>query len=672
MRTETLLRSIFPAFVPALALTLTGCGVVPQVPTATEAMMPVTGSVYGGQQPVTGAVISLYLAGTTGYGSAPTLLSTTVTATDGSFTLPVHGVCPTPDSLVYIQAKGGNPGIVGAVNTAIAEIAILGNCSTVTSSRFVVINEASTIAAAYALAPFVSFTAALTNIGTSASNITGLNNAAGPAGTLVNQLGGVNLSSATAGLVLPTNVVNTLADVLSACVNSSGPASTSCTTLFSATTVGGVAPLDTLQAAFNIALHPATNVATLLGLVAPAAPFQPAIATATLPNDLTLAIGYNGGGIAARGVNSIAIDATGNAWVSDYYTNANGTVSGLIEVTPTGQYPGGPTGFGNGQLGPMNNLAIDQAGLIWVTVNSGAPMITAVNPNGSIAQSFPNALSPNGIAIDNFMNVWYSAGGNPYNQTNEIKYLGNNTYSAMPGFTDATRFGVDVCIAGGFVYTVSIGAPGEPASLTQNYIPNVSGLVIPKASVAPDGGNAGLEGCAVDNAGNIWLSDAGNINRVEVYTPALALLKTFVINAPIYPQELALDGLGNVFIATFVPQGFSSFNASNSNPATLVEFTNTGTLVSPTIGYLPTTGQASTINPGLAGLTSQVIAPGGVAIDASGNVWMSGNDGQSVPSTGNVNTGNLPAYVTEIIGIAAPVVTPKSVALTSGKIMTRP
>lgn len=671
MRTRLLFHSALSALVPVLALTLSGCGVVPQVPTSTEAMVPITGSVHGGQQPVAGAVVTLYVAGATGYGSAPTALSTTATLADGSFQLPAHAPCPTPDRLIYLQAVGGNPGLPG-VNTTINEIAILGNCSTATSSRFVIVNEATTIAAAYALAPFVSFSGPLTNIGTSASNILGLNNAAAPAQTLVNDLGGVNASNPAAGLVLPTRVVGTLADVLAACVNSSGATSSSCTTLFSATTVNGVAPVDTLQAAFNIALHPGANVSMLFGLVTPSAPFQPTIAATTPPNDFSLAIGYNGGGIAARGVNAVAIDATGNAWVTDYYTNTAGTVTGLIEITPTGQYPGGATGFGNGQLGPMNNLAIDQVGSIWVAVNGGAPAIVQVAPNGSVAQTFPNAVSPNGIAIDSAMNVWYSAGGNPYNVTNEIKYQGNSTYTAVTGFTDATHFGVDVCIAGGYVYTVSIGNTSESAYVTQFNAAGNAGSIGTTASVAPDSGFAGLAGCAVDQAGNVWLNDYGNFNGVRVYSPALTLLKSFAIAGRIYPQEVALDGLGNVFVATYIPQGNTSYSTGTSNPASLVEFTNSGTLVSPAIGYIPTTGQSSTFYTGLEGLTSQVIAPGGVAIDASGNVWLSGNDGQSVPSTGNVNTGNLPAYVTEVIGIAAPVVTPKSVALTTGRITTRP
>jgi len=529
----------------------------------------------------------------------------------------------------------------------------------------------TTIAAAYALAPFASVSAGGTGIGTSSTNLTGLNNAFGPANNLVPYTtGNANASTALTGMVLPTQLLNTLANILSSCVNSTALTPTACSTLFTDTTVGGVTPTNTFQAALNIALHPSANVSGTTGLYSLAStnpPFQPAMTSATAPNDFTLAIGYNGGGIAPQGVNSIAIDASGNAWVTDFFTNSASTTSGLIEITPTGTFPGGATGFANAALGPMNDIAIDENGIIWLDVNSGSPSITGITSSGSVYESFSSAISPNGIAIDAAGDIWYSSGGNNNNGTYEFKYNGGGNYTYNATFAAIDHFEVDVCITPGYVYTISYGNNNESSSFTQYNVATATAT-----GVTPDGGNGGLSGCAVDGSGNLWLADFGNFDGIEVYSPSLSLSKSFAINTPVYPQELALDGLGNVFVATVVPPGTASYNAGTTNPASLIEFTSTGTLVSPAAGYFPSTGQSNSGNTGLIGLTSQVIAPGGVAIDASGNVWLSGNDGQSVPSSGNVNNGNLPAYVTEIIGIAAPVVTPKSVALNQGKITTRP
>lgn len=661
-------RSVaIPAALSALLITFTGCGFGTQVTATADPQGVVSGIVFGGQQPIAGATVNLVLAGTSGYGSTPQVIATTTTGADGSYTLPAHSACSVPDSLVYVQAVSGNAGTDTGINSAIDLVSIPGKCSSANSSAKVSVNEATTIAAAYVLAPFAKVTAAGTGIGTSSTNITGLNNAIGPANTLVSSVtGAVNQSSTSAGLVLPTTLINTLADILAACTNSGSSASANCNTLLTATTVNGVRPLDTFQAALNIALHPASSTSALFGLASASGPFQPTVPTATPPSDFTVAIGYNGGGIAPHGVNAVAIDASGNAWVTDYFTNSASTLTGLIEITPTAQYPGGTTGFGNGTLYSLNNLAIDQQGIIWVT-NTGNNAITGLTSSGSIYTSVANTPNDNGIAIDSLGDIWWSGAGNTYNNISEIVNVGGGNYAAGSTFTAIDHFGVDVCTTPGYIYGISYGSTSEPSSFTQYNLTTMA-----TNGVTPDSGDAGLSGCAVDNAGNLWLPDSGNFNGVEVYTQALNLLESFQITAPVYPQEIALDGLGNVFVATYVPQGTASYNSATANPASLVEFTAAGALVSPSFGYLPTSGQQNTSGTGLIGLTSEFIAPGGVAIDASGNVWLSGNDGQSVPSSGNVNTGNLPAYVTEVIGIAAPVVTPKSIALTHNTIATRP
>ena len=77
---------------------------------------------------------------------------------------------------------------------------------------------------------------------------------------------------------------------------------------------------------------------------------------------------------------------------------------------------------------------------------------------------------------------------------------------------------------------------------------------------------------------------------------------------------------------------------ANSN-GTISALSNTGTALSPATGYMATTG-----------------IPGGIAIDVSGNVWMT-------DSTNNT--------VTEVLGAAAPVA-PLAASLTAGSPATRP
>jgi hypothetical protein len=629
--------------ISALILPLTGCGVGPLASPAVEPMAAVSGTVFGGIAPIVGANISLMAAGITGYGSAPTVLSSTTTGPNGSFTLPTH-TCATPDSLVYIQATGGNPGSFAA-NSAINLIAIIGNCSAATSSVHVNVNEATTIAAAYALAQFASVTTAHTYIGTSSTNVIGLNNAAGPAATLVNTTTGLaNTTNTTAGLVLPTAVVNSLADALAACTNSTGTSSTACTTLFKATTVNGVPPTDTLQVAFNIALHPASNVSTLLGLVTSTSPFQPTITSTTPPTDLTVAIGYNGSGISTYGAIDVSIDAVGNAWISTF--NTTPTLTGLIEITPTGQYSAGPTGYGTNVLAPSVGLNIDQQGIIWVNSTNGNALI-GFNPNGSVYTNITGVNNPNGQAIDSSGDIWTDAGGNANNTFSEVLKSGTN-YTLQPTITAASHFGTGICINPTTLFETAPGAPGEASAVT---VVNLSTKAV--SSFTPDNGNASISGCSIDHSGNLWLPDNSNFNGVEVWNASGAMLNAYAIKSGVYPQEMAIDGLGNAFISAYISQ---------SIPQTIVELTSTGTLVSPAGGYAPTTGTTNT-NGTYVGLTDIITTdPGGVAIDPSGNLWLSGTNGGTT----------VPTYVTEIVGLAAPVLTPKAVALSNNVIATRP
>jgi hypothetical protein len=116
-------------------------------------------SVHGGQQPVSGSTLQLYAVGTTGDGSPATpLLTQTVTSdANGNFTITGAYTCPSASTLVYVTATGGNPGLSsGTNNAALALMAALGPCGSLGPSTFISMNELTTVAAVWALAPFMS------------------------------------------------------------------------------------------------------------------------------------------------------------------------------------------------------------------------------------------------------------------------------------------------------------------------------------------------------------------------------------------------------------------------------------------------------------------------------------------------------------------------------------
>lgn len=209
----------------------------------------------------------------------------------GGFSFAGNYTC-TAGHQVYVYARGGNSGDDGP-NPAIGLMASLGTCPKTgnfnAAAPFIFVNEVTTVAAAYAMAGIAAdATHAIASPKPTAS--TGIASAA-------------DLASVTTGFAnstLPSrserkvsqSKIHTLANILSACINSSSSTSASCATLFSNARshgASGTAPEETATAAINIASNPRANVAALYGLQPRlAAPFLPALDSAPPDFDLSL------------------------------------------------------------------------------------------------------------------------------------------------------------------------------------------------------------------------------------------------------------------------------------------------------------------------------------------------------------------------------------------------
>ena len=166
-----------------LPFILTGCSLTPTAAPAPDTGPAITGQVHGGQQAISGAQVYLFAANagvftpnTNGYGNASlsllkstgsnvTLDNTVADATygdyyvttdaNGAFSITGDYTCTPSNELVYLVGLGGDasPGIP---NPQIALMAALGPCNTLTSSTFIDVNELTTVAAVYALAPYMT------------------------------------------------------------------------------------------------------------------------------------------------------------------------------------------------------------------------------------------------------------------------------------------------------------------------------------------------------------------------------------------------------------------------------------------------------------------------------------------------------------------------------------
>ncbi len=204
-----------------LSLALTGCTIATTSSPDAASGAAIKGIVHGGQQPIVGAHVYLFAANSTGYGGAGIAASSSnasisllngastgfsdsigayvPTGAGGSFTVTGDYTC-TPNSQVYLYALGGDPG--SGTNSAAGLMAILGNCPATgtfaATTPLVVVNEVSTIAAAYAFAGFATDATHVSSSGTALAQI-GIANAFANSANLYNLSGGPERSGDHAG-----------------------------------------------------------------------------------------------------------------------------------------------------------------------------------------------------------------------------------------------------------------------------------------------------------------------------------------------------------------------------------------------------------------------------------------------------------------------------------------
>src|ERR1019366_2992264 len=244
-----------------------GCAMTSSGP-ADSMISEVSGVVHGGQSAIQGATVTLYVTSTsaTGYGQAATLIGTGSTNASGVFTISPSANttnCPAGQQAYITSAGGYQSGSPALVNTSVLLMAALGNCNTIRSSTFVNINEVTTVAAAYALSGFMKTAASSglfqANVSAPAANIAATGSISAAAGlphaflnaatlasyatgTANSQTANITVGTATINGRVPLAEINSLGDIMQACVNGA-TGNSACTSLFADTpSISGVAP----------------------------------------------------------------------------------------------------------------------------------------------------------------------------------------------------------------------------------------------------------------------------------------------------------------------------------------------------------------------------------------------------------------------------------------------
>jgi hypothetical protein len=148
-------------------------------------------------------------------------------------------------------------------------------------------------------------------------------------------------------------------------------------------------------------------------------------------------------------------------------------------------------------------------------------------------------------------------------------------------------------------------------------------------------------GVASGGTFTLWLANVGNSSLTDLSINGATVnsgIKFGTAASLTNPHNLAVDGASNVWVSN-----------NNSSPGSVSEFSSSGSILSPTA---PTVGFAH------VGLASGQ----GITVDASGNVWVA----DDVSSGPDANT------VFEIVGAAAPAVTPIALALKNNTVGQEP
>lgn len=583
-------------------------GPAPPAPTAHYAGIDFSGAVRAGSLPVVGASVQLYAAGSSGNGSAPQALLNVplLTGSNGSFSVAANFTCPYSDSVLYLIARGGQAGATGAANAGIALVAVLGRCDSLKSASSLVVNEATTVAAAWSMSQFLSSGG---QIGAASTNSSGLILAAATAANLVNVATGTVPGAAfPATGTAPTSKIDTLANVLNACIISTGPASSDCAQLYAAATTTGGAPSNTFDAARNIVGQPGSNVATIFSLSTASSAYTPQLSAA--PADWTLFATYAGGGL--NDPATVSIDSQGNVWVTDYYAAAS-----LFSNTGSPLFANGITG---NSLFNSYGGAVDVNDAMWVaneqsvsSLNSGLGSITLLNSTGTSPAIYSSGGLdfPVAIAFDTSGVAWVVDYGN-----SRLTLL-NSTGSPLSGTSGYT--------SSNFNFPVAVATDAKCNAYVANQSSNTITQVLADGSSFTDVpvGNAGSgpSGLAIDASGNIWVANyyASNVALVSAAGKVLSG-NGFTGGGLTQPQGIAVDGAGNVWVANYRGPALTELAAAGS--------TTPGAMLSPNAGWSP---------------DARLLEAYSLAIDAAGNIWVS-----------NFGSNTL----TEFVGMAAPVKTP--------------
>ena len=681
------------ALLASSAVLTAGCANMATTATSSNSALATSttigGTVHGGNQPVQFATVQLFGVGQNGNGSPATLLATASTDNSGTFgfnktttagSYPNTNntyTCPSgADQLLYIKSTGGNTqgdGNLNTRNSAAVFLAPVGYCSQVSNSTFINISEVTTAAMVVSAAPYinpqtedigadgiavayVAINNNFNNVKTLVNQATGLANTSVPIAPVA---GGLNVGNVTLTATPQADKLNTIANILSACVNQvTATSASNCSTLFSnATPPPNPARLlqntatyptatDTLQAALYMFLYPTdgsqANRTALFNLSpAAGAPYQPTLTA--VPTDWTIGVSYQTANTCGNTANpffsnpyDMSVDINGNLWLSNNASNGS-----LVEITNNGAAANcatlGTKSIAGGQ--------IDIAGNIWYgdSVNN---LLYRFTPSTNAIRTYTTVSPVIALTVDGAGNTFFTGSvngvGSVYKIINGATINGVNApvvISTLAGPVPSKIFpdnAGDVWVTSGAGYVTEVAAATGGPNFLNGY--TSTQFSVPSPSY----------GVVVGPQNRIYVTSQDPAASLTVLAPSGA---TYAVQ-PGFPTPSNIGGLSNP-AGTFIDGGQTSYAANNAPNS------STGLYGLALVALDGTEVSASGNANGAYQKSQQYFnAMRGIVVDSGGNVWVT-ND-------------NNPDSITEVIGVGVPIYAPYSTGLQNGRFQQRP
>lgn len=520
----------------------------------------------------------------------------------------------------------------------------------------VVINELTTVAAAYSYARFFDFQ---TDLIAGSGDLLPLQIAAGMNANLVDTQSGcpstVMLNTPNADQTNSLRSLRSLANLASYCVADA----TVCVPQLQNYVSSGSnqQPTGLLDSLVLLARNPAGDVSGIYELSRKRDVYEPDLEN--MPDAWTLAVKVNDTGspqLTFGGVANTVFDERGYAWINNNVVQGDTVSSNFIVVLKP---DGSPSDGKNGTpLSPVTGGGILGAGL-GITYNKVSDTIWVgdfgwggVNPidagNGSVSEIALDGspVSPDsaydggtnrvqGIVVDNQGNVWSANYGN----NKVIVFPDGDPKQAVEIGLDCQPFGLAHNPQDDTVWATTVGCQeGVADSVVAHYSLQQDG-VIEQLSLTKVGDV--LKGVDVDFDGSVWVASGNDSSVYHLSADGDVLDRITGVTGLASPWNVRLDDAGNVWVANFGSMNpydpdnvyldaavsvLAGAQSQSGKPA--------GTPLSPSTGYtLPSAGEEvllfdgtplSETGEGQPKLTPLMRSVSAVP-DRAGNLWVSNN-----------------------------------------------